>query len=200
MENAPDHSVTLVIIGSLATAKALLISPPDSISLLSGKDLIQRKLDRTILMGGRFFETWPQDIWLDDTFRVTWEWNIKADIPAAQFVCRNWPGKLIFASYEIGYPCITLKDFCQKAESTHPVRCAYELHGSTCGRSSWDLTAVLEAVRPQQYFSLHPWGQVQVDEEGITTWHPTPNGQHTYLVPNCDSKTLGDMIDGLIFP
>ena len=200
LANAPDHSVTLVIIGSLATAEALLKSKPDAITSLSGAELIQRKLDRTIVMGGRFFESWPEDIWLSDTFRVTWEWNIKAHIPAAQSVCDNWPGKLIFASYEIGFACITMKDFCQNLTDDHPVRYAYALHGSTTGRSSWDLTAVLEAVRPQQYFRLHPWGQVQVDGEGITTWHPKENGLHSYLLPIYDSHTLADCMDALILP
>ena len=195
-----DHSVTLVITGSLATACALLQSKPDAISPLTGWELISHKLDKTVVMGGRFFETWQDDILLGDDFTVTWEWNIKADVPAAQAVCRSWPGQLIFASYEIGLNCISMQKYCQKAPANDPVRAAYQLHGSTQGRSSWDHTAVLEAVRPGQYFRRQPWGKISVDDDGITRYQRSANCLHTYLIPICTDVFLADAIDALILP
>jgi hypothetical protein len=50
-------------------------------------------------------------------------------------------------------------------------------------RPSWDLTAVLYAVRPDHhYFSLSPSGRVTVDENGQTIFNPAADGKHRYLV------------------
>lgn len=195
---ADDHSITLVITGSLATAGALLASEPDNICPLSGRELIAQKLERTVIMGGRFFEAWPEDIRIDDVSRVTWEWNIKADVPAAKAVCQHWPGKLFFASYEIGLHCISMKRFCDAAFKDHPVYRAYALHGSTCGRSSWDQTAILEAVRPGKYFQYSTFGQISVDDEGITRHSPSADGMHSYLLPKLSDPALADTIDSLV--
>ncbi len=200
LENAEDHSITLTVIGSLATANALLHSAPDHISPLSGKELIAHKLERTVVMGGRFFETWPEDIWLDDSFRVTWEWNIKADIAAAQNVCESWPGELVFSSYESGLWCVSMKEYCHLAPQDDPVRQAYMLHGSIHGRSSWDHTAILEAVRPGQYYRLRPWGHITVDHEGITALQEAPGGKQSYLIPIMDYKAMETVIDSIVLP
>ena len=197
---AEDHSITFVITGSLATANALLQSQPDNICPLSGAELIDLKIEKSVVMGGRFYESWPDDIVFDDGFIVTWEWNIKADVPAAQTVCRNWPGVLIFASYEIGLPCISMQHYCEKAPQNDPVRRAYQLHGSTEGRSSWDQTAVLEAVRPGQYFRQQPRGTISIDSEGVTRYQESTTGLHTYLIPITDNTALAQVIDGLVLP
>ena len=200
LSQAEDLSITLVITGSLATACKLLQSKPDAVSPLTGAELIRQKLDSTVVMGGRFFETWQDDIVLGDDFTVTWEWNIKADVPAAQTVCRDWPGKLIFASYEIGMNCISMQQYCQKAPANDPVRSAYQLHGSTQGRSSWDHTTVLEAVRPGQYFRRQPWGKISVEDEGITRYQESSGSLHTYLVPICTNEVIAEAIDTLVLP
>lgn len=197
---AEDNSVTLVVTGSLATAAALVKSKPDSACPLSGKALIAQKICRTVVMGGRFFETWPMDIFAGQDHRVTWEWNIKADVKAAQTVCEFWPGELIFSSYEIGLWCVSMKDYCQSAPENDPVRRAYQLHGSTNGRSSWDHTAILEAVRPGQYYHLHPWGRITVDDNGITSWQDDHNGKQTYLIPKVDYTVVKNIIDALALP
>lgn len=200
LTRAHDHSITLVIIGSLATAAALLKSAPDIHSPLTGCALIERKIKQTVVMGGRFFESWPNDILLDPDFPVIWEWNIKADIPAAQTVCSNWPGKLIFSSYEIGMNCISMSQYCEKAPKNDPIRLAYEVHGSIHGRQSWDHTAVLEAVCSGQFFRKQPWGKITVTDDGITQYHPDPKEQHTYLIPICSSDSITKAIDDLVLP
>ena len=200
LSQTQDHSITLVITGSLATASALLQSQPDTICPLSGLELVSQKIEKTVIMGGRFYESWPDDIVFADGFTVTWEWNIKADVPAAQMVCRNWPGVLVFASYEIGLSCISMQHYCEKAPVNDPVRQAYLLHGSINGRSSWDQTAVLEAVRPGQYFRQQPMGIISVDNEGVTHYQESTDGLHTYLLPITDSTALAHIIDTLVLP
>lgn len=198
---AEDHSVTFVVIGELASAARLVRSGPDTIAPLSGRELIERKIARTVVMGGRFTGTWPMDIMLGNT-KMLAEWNIRMDIPSAQTVCDLWPGELIFSSYEIGLWCVSMREYIYTAPQEDPVRRAYEVHPSRgFGRESWDHTAVLQAIRPNHgYWNLHAYGRIRVDDTGITTWHPEENGKHTYLLPAADYESIRNTIDSLVMP
>lgn len=203
LAQAEDHSVTFVIIGSLASAARLVQSQPDDISPLTGRDLISKKICSTVVMGGRFAGSWPMDILSGQGKKVLAEWNIKENAAYSQTVCNSWPGKLVFSSYEIGLWCVTMRGYVSAAPKDDPVRRAYELHhlAGNAGRESWDLTAVLYAVRPQAgYWNLHPWGKVTVDEIGVTTWTEEEGGQHTYLLPNMDYDVIRDTINNLVMP
>jgi len=196
---AEDYSVTLVATGSMASLARLVQSGPDAYSALSGAELIRTKVCRTVVMGGRFYETWPMAILAGKDQIVTWEWNIKSDIGAAQILCAQWPGELVFSSFEIGNYCISMQTFTRDADPNNPVRRAYELHPSgRTGRESWDHTAMLEAVRPDTYWYYHPYGRVSVNDEGITSWHPDPQGKHTYLIPKVDYEDIRAEIDAIL--
>lgn len=202
LADADDHSVTLTATGSMASLARLVQSPADDISPLTGKELIEQKVLRTVIMGGRFFGSWPMPIMVGD-LAVRAEWNIKADIPASQILCREWPGELILSSYEIGLWCITMKTYVREARTDDPVRRAYELHpcGREYGRESWDHTALLYAVRPDAgYWNLHPHGRVTVDDEGVTRWHAEEGGKQTYLLPREDYEVVRQIIDDLVLP
>ena len=203
LSQAEDHSVSLVIIGSLASAARLVESAPDEISPLSGRELIEKKINQTVVMGGRFAGSWPMDILSGQGKKVLAEWNIKENVACSQTVCNNWPGKLIFSSYEIGLWIVSMAGYVSTAPQDDPVRRAYELHhlAGDAGRESWDHTAVLQAVRPDRgYWNLHPWGRITVDDVGVTTWMPEENGLHTYLLPNEDYDSIRDTINDLVFP
>ncbi len=201
LAHAEDHSVTFVVIGSLASAARLVLSGPDADSPLTGKELIQLKIARTVVMGGRFTATWPMDIMAGKT-KVLAEWNIKENIASSQTVCDFWPGELVFSSYEIGLWCVSMRGYVHKAPKADPVRRAYEVHpAKEMGRESWDHTAVLQAIRPNHgYWNLHAYGRIRVDDSGITTWHPEGNGKHTYLLPAADYDSIRNTIDSLVIP
>lgn len=187
LADAPDGSITFVVTGMLTSAAKLLTSPPDAISPLSGSALIARKIVRTVIMGGRFTE--PRQP----------EWNIRCDIPSAKTVCDGWPGELVFSGFEIGSACISLQDYTRLGNPADPTRLAYALHPSgKNGRESWDLTAMLEAVRPGQYWHYAPYGRITVDDSGITTLRPDPDCRHTYLLPRAASDEIRAVIDGLV--
>ncbi len=202
LADADDHSVTLTATGSMSSLARLVQSPADDISTLTGKELIERKVLRTVVMGGRFFGTWPMPVMTGDPAGRA-EWNIRSDIPASQILCREWPGELIFSSFEIGLWCVTMQDYVNKAPQDDPVRRAYELHPCGClhGRESWDHTALLYAIRPDAgYWNLHPYGRVTVDDEGVTWWHAEEGGKHSYLLPREDYDTVRQIIDNLVLP
>lgn len=201
LSDAEDHSITFVVIGDMRTMSKLLLSPPDHISSLDGKNLIAQKIDRTVVMGGRFFESWPMIIHADNKIEgkaVNWEWNIHGAIADAQKVCQHWPGTLIFSSYEIGNYIKTMVGYPERATLSNPVGLAYELHNHGKGRCSWDHTAVLEAVRPNQYWNYHEFGQITVDDEGITHWSKKENGRQSFLLPKVNYEEIRSTIDHLI--
>ncbi len=189
---AEDASVTFVVTGMLSSAADLLKSGPDDISPLSGSELAARKIARTVIMAGRFAATWPAP---EET-----ECNIINDVPAAQKVCAEWPGELVFSSYEIGEYIITLREFEQKAPSRNPAAESYRVHHERGrGRESWDLTAMLEAIRPEGgYWYRHDPGTISVDDAGITRFRTHPDGKHTYLLVRRDYEDVRREIDVLI--
>lgn len=200
--NAEDGSVTLVATGPLFSLARLVTSQGDEISPLTGKELIAKKIKRTLIMGGRFFESWPMTIYPDGNPNgtpVTWEWNIKgAPLQDVQAVCDQWPGELVFSSYEIGSYIWTMRNFADRARVGDPVALAYEVHSHGIGRCSWDHTAMLDAIRPGVYWSYHTFGKISVDEEYVTHWYPQEGGKHTYLLPKVDYEAIRQVIDDLV--
>ena len=197
-----DHSVTLVCTGTLHSMARLAVSGPDDSSPLTGQELIKQKLARTVLMGGRFFESWPMILYEsgDPTHHVmTWEYNIRGSgYENARTVFENWPGELVLSSYEIGSYIVSMVGYAARARQGDPVALAYQIHNHDTGRCSWDHTAVLEAVRPGVYWNYHQFGLISVDQEMITRWHPHPHNRHTYLLPKADYAQIRQVIDDLV--
>ena len=201
LSEAEDHSVTIVTVGDQANLARLVTSEADEHSSLSGVELISRKVARTVVMGGRFLEAWPMVIYSDiinNIGPVTVEWNIFDHIPAAQTVARLWPGELIYASTEIGTYIVTMKGWTGDTMPENPVAVSYGIHNGGVGRSSWDHTAVLEAVRPGAYWSYRPWGRVSVDDTGITSHRIDGAGKQTILLPKVDYAAVAEAIDELM--
>lgn len=199
---AEDNSVTLVVTGALTSMARLLSSEPDDVCPLSGKELVAQKLARTVVMGGRFFESWPMVLFEsgDPTHHVmTWEYNLKGSgYETAKAVFENWNSELVLSSYEIGTYIVSMVGYAKRARAGDPVALAYQLHNGDKGRCSWDHTAVLEAVRPGVYWNYHPYGRITVDADVVTHWNPSENGQHTYLLPKTDYADICHVIDALL--
>ncbi|MBQ8642885.1 MAG: nucleoside hydrolase [Clostridia bacterium] len=202
LAEAEDGSVTLVVTGNLGSMARLAVSRADDISSLTGKELIARKLTRTVVMGGRFFESWPMTIYPDGNpagTPVTWEWNIKGSgLWNAQTACDNWCGELVFSSYELGSYIKTMVGYPSRAAKGDPVALAYEIHNHGHGRCSWDQTAMLEAIRPGKYWNYHDYGRITVDDEYVTHWSTSEVYRHTYLMPKADYETVRQVIDDLV--
>jgi len=195
LAEAEDGEVTLVIVGTLKTAAELLESPPDEASELSGGELIRWKISRTVIMGGRFFDTWQEPIYLGGGELFS-EWNIKCGIEAAKKVTRGWPSPLVFSSYEIGVEVISMRGCDLWLPESSPIRRAYGIATSFRGRMSWDQTAVLEAVRPGAYFDYRGEGKITVADDGRVDFSEC-RGMHTYLLPKASAAELSDIIDTL---
>ena len=49
-----------------------------------------------------------------------------------------------------------------------------------------------------KYWYYHPWGQVRVNEDGVTRWYTKEGGKMSFLIPKVDYETLRQTIDGLV--
>jgi purine nucleosidase len=174
LAQAPNGSVAIVVVGFSTNLARLLASGPDEASPLPGGRLVAEKVRLLSAMAGHFPRGQP-------------EYNVKTDIPSARKVFEEWPSPIVFSGFEIGqallFPATSIeKDFAWVPD--HPVAEAYRCYmPMPYDRPSWDLTAVLYAVRPdRKYFSLSPAGRVTVDENGQTIFNPAGDGKDRYLV------------------
>lgn len=164
-----DGSVIVIQVG-FSTNLARLLSEP------GGKELIAKKVKLLSLMAGDFTNHGP-------------EYNVKEDIAACRKLAAEWPAPAVWSGYEVGrtikYPAKSIeRDFAWAPK--HPVVDGYKAYMKfPYDRETWDLTAVLYAVRPDSgYFDLSAPGNVVVDAQGFTKHVPAAGGLHRYLIVN----------------
>lgn len=160
-----DGSVVIAQVGFSTNLARLLAADPD---------LVAKKVRLLSIMGGAFPTGNP-------------EYNVMTDIPAAREVFRHWPSPIVFSGFEIGaallFPAASIEhDFAWTPH--HPVVDAYVNYMKMpYNRPTWDLTAVLYAVRPDRgYFSLSQPGNVDVTDDGRTVFTPAADGKRRYLI------------------
>jgi inosine-uridine nucleoside N-ribohydrolase len=178
LSRQPDGSVVLVQVGYFSNFAALLDTPGDAASPLAGRELVQQKVKLLSVMAGAF-KTTHRDL----------EFNVVQDLPASKRLVQNWPTPIVWSGFEIGiavpYPAVSIeRDF--NCVPHHPAAEAYCLYNPPPHeRPTWDLTAVLYAVRPDRgYFGLSSPGRVTVEEDGFTRFTPAPQGRDRFLTLN----------------
>jgi inosine-uridine nucleoside N-ribohydrolase len=181
----PDSSVVLVQTGFSTNLARLLDTPGDGYSPLAGRELVARKVRVLQVMAGRFDAGSASSDFL--------EFNVKMDVPSARALFARWPTPVEVSGFEVGiaviYPAESIeRDFGYVAH--HPVRDGYvDYRGAKYpyDRPTWDVTSVLEAVRPDRgYFGRSVAGRVTVDERGHTSFRPEPDGPHRYLTVSAE--------------
>jgi inosine-uridine nucleoside N-ribohydrolase len=167
-----DHTVVIVQVGFSTNLARLLDSPPDQNSMATGRELVRSKVRLICAMAGAFPTGHP-------------EYNVKIDIDSARKLFNDAPVPMVFSGYEVGkqivYPATSIeKDYGYVAH--HPVADAYRAYMKMpYDRPTWDLTAVLYAVRPINSFTLSEPGFVSVEDDGSTVFEPDKRGTRRYL-------------------
>jgi len=153
-----------------------------ALSLPGVKDLVAAKAKFLVMSGGAFPSGDP-------------DFNIQADIPAARSVLADWPTPLVVCGAEIGaelqFPGESIeKDFAWS--QAHPVVDAYRAYKTMpYDAPARDMAAVLYAVRPgKNYFKLSGPGTISVTDDGRTTFTPSAQGTHRYLIVDPAQKEL----------
>ncbi|RQP19878.1 MAG: nucleoside hydrolase [Parapedobacter sp.] len=190
LASQPDNSVTIVTVGFFSNISALLDSQPDEYSPLNGIDLVKTKVKQLVAMAGAF----PEGV----------EFNVNEHASAAVNAMNKWPKPILFSGFEIGFKIFTGgKVAAQGGDNPVSKGYAYNLKTYTkegeSNRNSWDLTAVLVAVRnPADYFYVNGPGKFIVREDGSNTWDPTTDAGHYFLSHKYPYNHVADVIDGLL--
>ena len=168
-----DHSVVIISTGFSTNLARLLESGPDKWSSLSGKELVAQKVKYLSLMAGRF-----------DNPKYA-EYNVVKDVAAAKTLFAVCPVPIVTSPWELGnavrYPGQSIADDFGWT-SAHPLVEAYKAYAKMpYDRPTWDLTAVLYAIDPQQFFNISPAGRIVVTDEGYTHYTKEAGGNHFYL-------------------
>src|SRR5664279_1651401 len=186
LNNEPDHSVTIITVGFLTNLSNLLMSKPDNLSNLSGKELVIRKVKRLVSMAGRF----PEGK----------EFNIFKDSTASKFVFENWPGEVVFSGFEIGAQIHTGLKLIKSDIKNSPVKDVFRIsiplsEEDKAGRMSWDETAVLIGVYGTDGFFDTVRGQIIVNPDGSNTWKNSTDGKQIYVKQKMPVPEISDFIE-----
>ncbi len=181
----PDSSVVVCTIGFFTNLKDLLLSGGDEFSPLPGRELVVKKVKRLVSMAGLF----PEGK----------EFNVYCDTPASCVVAEQWPTEIIFSGFEIGNVIFTGKKLVQADVENSPVKDAYSLcfaEGDPDGRMSWDLTAVLVAVKGYEpYYNVERGTFRVVNDEGANSWTPDEKGRDLRLVEKVPAAEMAVLIE-----
>ena len=172
LNSQPDKSVTIVTVGFLTNLNNLLASQPDNISLLTGKELVTRKVKLLVSMAGKF----PEGK----------EFNIQMDSSASKNVYENWPGEIVFTGFEIGSQIHTGLKLINSDIKNSPVKDVFRIsiplsEEDRKGRMSWDETAVLIGVYGTNGFFDSVRGRIIVNNDGSNSWEDKPDGKQFYV-------------------
>lgn len=173
LAKAEDASVTIVSVGFSTNLALLLDTKADEYSPLTGKELVAQKVKRLVTMAGHIEN--PKYA----------EYNVVNDVAACQRVFNEWPTPIYMSPFELGlqvrYPAQSIEnDFTWTKH--HPIVDSYKVYLKKIeDRPTWDLTAVLYAVDPQQFFNISPAGKIVVTDEGYTHYKQDAAGKHFYL-------------------
>ena len=173
LSEQPENSVVISTVGFLTNLAHLLESEPDEFSDLNGVELVRKKVKLCTAMVGAFSPNRKE------------EYNAVVDAEASRTVFALWPSPIWASGYEIGlaikYPATSIEqDFSYVAN--HPVAEAYHLYMKMpYDRPTWDLNAILHAVRPERgYYGLSDAGTITMDEDGVTIHTPHKDGLHRF--------------------
>lgn len=197
--NNEDQSITYVTIGHTKGLYDLLISEPDDISPLSGYELVEKKIEKWIAMGGVGANNEDQ--------KFVPDWNLFQNGAAtySSYLIENFPRPVYFS--DGGSNVMTGKSL-KYTPPGNIVRTVYRdwlwnMSKKTLDdqRPSWDLIAVYFAVEGLgDYLKDSGNGRMEVDIEKGVRWHKDENTVNRTLIQLMDNikddfgTYLNDMI------
>jgi inosine-uridine nucleoside N-ribohydrolase len=175
-----DSSVTIVMVGHPCGVLQLLHDP-------EGSRLVKRKVTRCVAMA-----------YAGETPKADWNFGSNgAEFCTREFL-EKWPTPIYFS--DAGSKILTGNHQLASTPRENPVREAYRLFQNSLlkGRPSWDLIAVLCAVRPD-YFHIESVGCLEQNQKFQTFWNPAKNNPlHHRVRPKISDSQLQSIIENLM--
>ena len=201
LANAKEKDVIILTIGMFNCLSDLLNSPPDSISPLCGKELVEQKVYAVVSMAAKY----PEGR----------EFNVVCDAPAAQNVFENCPVPIFLSDFLLGKSIPTgFSEEDEKAQRSNPIFNAYRLY--TMGNPnkenyqnpSLDLTAVQFACEGEgEIYGLTEAGDLEFynydparfQTADATRFVPNPNGKIRFMIKNTSDEVIKRLLEERIY-
>ncbi len=199
LAESDDYSLVIVTVGPLKNIENLLGSGGDSISPLSGEELVEQKVREFVMMGGQFPEG-------------KWEWNFSGAMPGVtQNVLSRLKVPVTFSGFELGV-AIKSGEAINRMDPNTPLYVGFmyfseyapwmkkNFKGAILDNSTFDQTAVLYAVRNGigTYWDKVSDGVCVADEKGGNTWKQAENSNHSYLKLTMDQEEIATVIEKMM--
>ncbi len=199
LSEADDNSVTYITIGHTKGLYELLVSEPDSISTLSGKELIKQKINRWVALGALNANN------EENNFVKDWNFFFNETAPYTKYLVENFPVQVFYI--DAG------KDVMTGASLKHTppgniVRTIYrdwlwEVSKLTLDdqRPSWDLAAVYFAVEGTGDYLINCGaGKLEFDIENGCRWIADPNENMQFFIEQKEksNESFADYLNEMI--
>ncbi|GAB5523078.1 MAG: hypothetical protein Roseis2KO_09500 [Roseivirga sp.] len=199
LANAADKEVVIITVGPLKNIQDLLESKPDSISELSGSELVHQKVKEFVIMGGQF-PTGES------------EWNFNGNMPGVtEYVLDKIKVPVTFSGYEIGLGIKTGEIF-NSIDQNSPLYIGYKhfsknaswinqnYKGKILDNATYDQTAVLYAIRGGigTLWDRVEGGYCQPDKTGGNQWIAGSKSHHSYLRLKASNEEMAELIENLM--
>ena len=192
LADAPDHGVMIITIGMFNNLAALLDSPADHISPLTGPELIRAKVYALVSMAAIL----PEGR----------EFNVFCDHVSCQQVFAKWPTPVFLSDFRIGYNMMTgfdsLTDADEAAKS--PLTLAYYLYSGGMNHS-FDLTAVqFAALGEGELYALHEPVELEFYAEqpdgpaDATRAIPHPDGKFFFMKKVAEDEVVAESLNRIL--
>ncbi len=175
-----DNSVVYITVGHTKGLYDLLVSEPDAVSPLTGKELVKRKIKRWVALGALNADNPEGDLKKD------WNFFFNGAAPFTEFLIENFPRPSYFI--DGGSKVITGKSLMDTPEG-NVVRQAYTDWLGWAGktledqRPSWDLVAVNFAIEGLgDYLEEAEQGSLFFDPEKGCIWVKGTSEQQHHLI------------------
>ena len=181
LSSQPDKSVVICSVGFLTNLRKLVEMD---------RDLVARKVRLWVAMACSY----PKGR----------EYNSMMDAASSRIALENWPTPVLFSDFQYGVDCYAGKRIADSDVSNSPVADAFRANrcdfNGASGRSAWDETAVLVAVRgAERYFNTHRGTYRMIGDRGDDEWVPDEaNGPHVRITEKLNKVEVGNLIDELI--
>lgn len=206
LASQPDGSVVVCSVGFITNMRRLLETQPDGISPLGGRELVAKKVKKWVAMACRY----PSGK----------EYNSKWDAESSRIAFDTWPTPIVFSDFEYGRDVFAGRAIAETPDpgvGRNPVRDVFAGNVPSRdaiasdpamwlrrsfgmgGRSAWDETAVLAAVRGEDsYFNVNRGRYRMTGADGSDEWVPDENGPHIRITERLSKAEVGRIIDELM--
>ena len=201
---APDKGVVICTTGFLTNIRRLLETPADDISPLTGRELVARKVIKWVAMACLYAHGK--------------EFNSRHDAESSRIAFEKCPVPIVFTDWNYGYDVFAGRAIAEQKGPRNPVKDVFAgnipsrdevrknpaLWLRRCfgmgGRSAWDETAVLIAVRGEDSgsFNLDRGTYRMVGKDGADEWIPDEASRDCRVTEKLSKAEVGKIIDELI--